>query len=124
MSDCALCPVESKCFYPCKPCDCVGQRKFWPIERFSDGNGVVMPKALTAENGAKAALIGDFRERITQECDECAGSGSARDEDGIETGEDCERCGGSGEVLVYVTISWDNIKAIYDKAVELYGRPL
>lgn len=33
MSDCQLCPVETACHYPYKPCDCVHQRKFWTAER-------------------------------------------------------------------------------------------
>ena len=31
MSDCELCPVEEKCGYEFKPCDCVHRRKFVPI---------------------------------------------------------------------------------------------
>lgn len=33
MSDCEYCPVEKDCHYPYKPCDCVGQRKFWSSEK-------------------------------------------------------------------------------------------
>lgn len=32
MSDCQCCPVETECGYEYKPCDCVHQRKFTPVE--------------------------------------------------------------------------------------------
>jgi hypothetical protein len=33
MSDCQTCRLEPFCFYPHKPCDCVGLRKFWDEAR-------------------------------------------------------------------------------------------
>lgn len=55
---------------------------------------VVMPRKLTAENGAKILLIGEFAECF-----------------------DPEDCGNP----YVVPISWDSIKRIYDKIVSHYG---
>lgn len=33
MSDCEQCRSEPFCFYPYKPTECVGLRKFWTAER-------------------------------------------------------------------------------------------
>jgi hypothetical protein len=67
-------------------------------------NFIKMPKHLTAENGAKSLLCGEFSETIEVniEIDD-------PDSDGIDT------------VLQEVTISWTNIKKIYSKAVEYLG---
>ena len=70
---------------------------------------VIMPKALTAENGAKALLIGEFNEEVTLSCLECDGSGvTYSDEVDEECGDvevDCEICGGSGEHIQKVPVS-------------------
>lgn len=73
---------------------------------------VLMPKALTADNGAKAALIGEFHEVIEVTCPECDGAC-----------EDCDHCQESGTVTQQVTVGWDTIKAIYCKAVDLFATP-
>ena len=73
---------------------------------------IMMPKALTADNGAKAALSGEFFEAVEHGCTDCLG------ED-----DDCEICSGTGVYTESVAISWTNIKAIYKKAVELLGNP-
>lgn len=70
----------------------------------------VMPRRLTAENGAKALLLGEFKVHVTQECQECA--------DLDEPDEHCEICDGEGEYCQHHMISWDQIKFIYSKAVE------
>lgn len=70
----------------------------------------VMPRRLTAENGAKALLLGEFKVHVTQECRECA--------ELDEPDENCEICDGEGEYCQHHTISWDQIKFIYSKAVE------
>jgi len=65
------------------------------------GIGVVMPRSLTAENGAKALLMGEFFE--VHEC-------RYYDED--------------GELVEYtekVPVSWTTIKEIYAKIVSHYG---
>ncbi len=69
-----------------------------------------MPKKLTAENGAKGALSGEFHvtHRIT--CQSCGGDGC----------EDCNEEGGwDGEI----PIGWDTIKMIYGAAVESCALP-
>ena len=70
----------------------------------------VMPRRLTAENGAKALLLGEFKVHATQECRECA--------ELDEPDEHCEICDGEGEYCQHHMISWDQIKFIYSKAVE------
>lgn len=56
---------------------------------------VLMPRALTAENGAKAAMIGEFTTVYAF----------------------------SNDVNVPVTVSWTTIKEIYAKAVEIFATP-
>ena len=69
----------------------------------------IMPRRLTAENGAKALLLGEFQLEVTTECPEC------RDlEDPLEG---CEFCDGEGEYEQRHTIPWDQIKDIYSQAV-------
>jgi DnaJ-class molecular chaperone len=79
-------------------------------------NTVMMPRELTAENGAKALLIGEFSQRIPVFCPDCFGGG-----DGDSDGDTCGTCAGEGELFQDVNISWDNIKAIYAKAVQHLG---
>ncbi|MEZ0147995.1 MAG: hypothetical protein AB9Q22_10015 [Candidatus Reddybacter sp.] len=73
---------------------------------------VMMPRALTAENGAKHALIGEFFELTDVPCPDC--------EYGIND-EDCETCEGHSLVQKKIYIEWTTIKDIYKKAVELLG---
>ncbi|WP_338459550.1 hypothetical protein [Pseudomonas sp. TE3-3-F2023] len=70
----------------------------------------LMPKRLTAENGAKALLLGEFKLEVTQECPEC------RELD--EPVEGCEICDGEDEYAQRHTIPWDQIKFIYSEAVK------
>ena len=67
---------------------------------------VMMPRSLTAENGAKALLIGEFKESIELACPECADSCDG------EVFEDCEICGGDGTYSQNVDGSWTTIKEI------------
>src|SRR5687768_6436569 len=73
-----------------------------------DNDVALMPRSLTAENGAKAALMGEFHETIEFSCREC-------DEDDDE----CEFCNRTGQLLQKVPVDWTTIKAIYAKAVEV-----
>ncbi|MCQ2034438.1 hypothetical protein [Stutzerimonas kunmingensis] len=73
---------------------------------------VLMPKTLTAENGAKAALIGEFTIRHEVTCSGCAYD---------EADDDCEVCGGEIEYTERVTVPWDVIKDIYAAAVKACG---
>ncbi|MGL5599450.1 MAG: hypothetical protein ACRDD5_00940 [Silvania sp.] len=69
-----------------------------------------MPKRLTAENGAKGALSGEFHVTHRIACQSCGGEGC----------EDCNEEGGwDGEI----PIGWDTIKLIYGAAVELCALP-
>ena len=73
---------------------------------------VLMPSELTAENGAKQALSGEFSEDMELECGACD-----RDD------EDCEVCAGHGSYTYRAPVSWPTIKAIYKLAVEELSRP-
>lgn len=83
------------------------------IARLAEGNSeqrvFSLPRSLTAENGAKALLIGDFHEITTISCPECDG-----DEDYVDG---CSTCHGQGYINQRVTVEWDTIKRIYDKVV-------
>ncbi|WP_406834024.1 hypothetical protein [Pseudomonas asiatica] len=70
----------------------------------------LMPRQLTAENGAKALLLGEFKLKVTCECPECRELG--------EPAEGCEICDGEGEYAQRHTIPWDQIKFIYSEAVK------
>jgi hypothetical protein len=69
-----------------------------------------LPTKLTAENGAKALLNGEFKEEIRLVCPNCY--------DQEDPEEDCECCHGEGEYNQSVSVSWTTIKAIWDMAVE------
>lgn len=75
-----------------------------------DHDKVIMPKMLTAENGAKYVFIGEFFETVNYSChyEVC-------------TPGDCPVCGGSGTVKFNVPVSWYTIKEIYKKAVDHFG---
>ncbi|MNC50766.1 hypothetical protein D3C75_1000290 [compost metagenome] len=70
----------------------------------------LMPRQLTAENGAKALLLGEFKLEVTRECPECL--------ELDEPAEGCEICDGEGEYAQRHTIPWDKIKFIYSEAVK------
>lgn len=72
---------------------------------------VTMPKELTAENGAKGLLSGEFKEKTIVSCQVCYGEGL--NDDGI-----CEHCEGAGDFALYVPVGWDTIKDIYAMAVK------
>lgn len=70
-------------------------------------DSVLMPKELTAENGAKYIFLGEFFEVIEVNCPECMDVPY----------EDCEICNGE-QLTQKVYVSWDTIKQIYKLAVE------
>ncbi|EDE2462319.1 hypothetical protein GBF48_20665 [Salmonella enterica subsp. enterica] len=70
------------------------------------GCWVMVPKKLTAENGAKSLLSGEFLETTFISCPECFSD------------EECESCDGSGRIKIEVPVSWTTIKAIWNKGVE------
>lgn len=65
----------------------------------------IMPLTLTAANGAKGALSGEFKVSRTVRCHECGGEG-------------CDDCSDAGEFEEEITVPWDTIKDIYRTAVE------
>lgn len=67
---------------------------------------VMVPMRLTAENGAKGALSGEFSETKFVNCPECFGD------------DECETCDGSGKIEITVPVTWTTIKAIWAKGVE------
>lgn len=73
---------------------------------------VMMPKALTAENGAKGLMTGKFKEPII---DMCFSYGD------ICHDTDCEDCHGTGQYITEVPVSWSTIKEIYAMAVKHYA---
>ncbi|MFI9666810.1 hypothetical protein [Klebsiella michiganensis] len=66
---------------------------------------VMVPAKLTAENGAKSALLGEFNLENTLTCHECFGEG-------------CEDCNDEGRWINSIPVDWTTIKAIWSKAVE------
>lgn len=74
----------------------------------SDGY-VMVPMRLTAENGAKGALSGEFSETKFVNCPECFGD------------DECETCDGSGRIEITVPVTWTTIKAIWVKGVEHFA---
>ena len=83
-----------------------------PIEAKEDiKDRVLMPKELTAENGAKGLLIGEFSETVIMPCEHCQTLGFVDD-------EACEECTGAGDYSLKVGISWATIKDIYKMAVK------
>lgn len=75
---------------------------------------VLMPRALTAENGAKTALMGEFDFSVTMTCPECHPD---------EPNPDCEVCAGSVEYEQPHSVPWATIKRIYSAAVDLLATP-
>jgi hypothetical protein len=70
---------------------------------------VMVPERLTAENGAKAALSGEFYVTHWEDCPEC--------EDDPERLTDCPICEGEGRVKSSEPITWTQIKEIWDLAI-------
>ncbi|EKH2408964.1 molecular chaperone DnaJ [Escherichia coli] len=70
---------------------------------------VIVPKKLTAENGAKDVLSGEFSETTFISCPECFGD------------DDCETCDGSGRIEIKVPVSWTTIKTIWAKGCEYFS---
>ncbi|HGF6459119.1 TPA: ead/Ea22-like family protein [Escherichia coli] len=66
---------------------------------------VIVPKKLTAENGAKGVLSGEFSETTFISCPECFGD------------DDCDICDGSGRIEIKVPVTWTTIKSIWDKGI-------
>lgn len=70
----------------------------------------VMPLKLTAANGAKGALSGEFHVTNRIVCQSCGGEG-------------CEDCNEDGGWDAEIPIGWDTIKRIHEAAVEACALP-
>ncbi|KAE9937932.1 hypothetical protein GP685_00175 [Escherichia coli] len=70
---------------------------------------VMVPKRLTAENGAKGVLSGEFSETTFISCPECFGD------------DDCDTCDGSGRIEIKVPVTWTTIKSIWDKGIAYFA---
>jgi hypothetical protein len=80
---------------------------------------VLMPKELTAENGAKYIFMGEFSVLTEINCTECGFI--EMQEAGIDHDEECDICDGSGVYEQKITIDWTTIKDIYKMAVDKLG---
>ncbi|SAS70714.1 Eaa1 [Klebsiella pneumoniae] len=99
-------------------CGCVTTEAFyhWLRVAYEAGNSpvttdgyVMVPMRLTAENGAKGALSGEFSETKFVNCPECFGD------------DECETCDGSGRIEITVPVTWTTIKEIWAKGVEHFA---
>lgn len=99
-------------------CGCVTTEAFyhWMRVAYEAGNSpvipdgyVMVPMRLTAENGAKGALSGEFSETKFVNCPECFGD------------DECETCDGSGGIEITVPVTWTTIKEIWAKGVEHFA---
>ncbi|EPJ4017645.1 DUF550 domain-containing protein [Klebsiella pneumoniae] len=79
-----------------------------PVPVVPDGY-VMVPMRLTAENGAKGALSGEFSETKFVNCPECFGD------------DECETCDGSWRIEITVPVTWTTIKEIWAKGVEHFA---
>lgn len=70
----------------------------------------IMPLKLTADNGAKGALCGEFHVQYRIVCQSCVGEG-------------CEDCNHTGGWDAEIPVSWDTIKRIHEAAVEACTLP-
>ena len=75
-----------------------------------------MPATLTAENGAKGLLSGEFFTERTIQCPECLSMDEQDD-------ESCPECFGTNQIKVKTTIDWTTIKEIYAMAAKYLGEP-
>ncbi|ROQ53608.1 MULTISPECIES: hypothetical protein [Pseudomonas] len=102
--------VENRHIHACNKCrGKLPTHQVEPVASIPDGY-CLMPRRLTAENGAKALLLGEFKLEVTRECPECI--------DLEEPAEGCEICDGEGEYAQRHTIPWEQIKFIYSEAVK------
>ncbi|WP_343500518.1 hypothetical protein [Enterobacter bugandensis] len=69
---------------------------------------LMVPKRLTAENGAKTALIGEFNLEYSLTCHECFGEG-------------CDDCSGEGTWINTIPVDWSTIKDIWAKAIDHFA---
>lgn len=80
-----------------------------PLSGAPDGY-CILPLKLTAANGAKGALSGEFHVIYPIVCQECGGEG-------------CENCNDEGGWQGEILIGWEMIKRIYEAAVKACALP-
>ena len=73
---------------------------------------ILMPTALTAENGAKKLMMGEFSVKVDYTCTLCKPN---------EPEDDCPICLGGGTFSENHPIEWPTMKAIYAKAASELG---
>lgn len=86
-----------------------GQDRTVEVRYVAPPGYVMVPMRLTAENGAKGALSGEFSETKFVNCPECFGD------------DECETCDGSGRIEITVPVTWTTIKDIWAKGVEHFA---
>ena len=89
-----------------KDTECIARQQI-ELERLKSNQ---LPLELTAENGAKGLLSGEFHELQKVECPECYLL--------TEPFEDCDICKGFGAGYQKIIVSWTTIKDIYKKWVD------
>lgn len=87
------------------------------LDRQAQGEWVMVPRRLTAENGAKGLLSGELHETVRRTCDDCQGEGY--DDDGVA----CEICNGECGFDEKVPVSWATIKRLHDMVVANLSAP-
>lgn len=75
-------------------------------------NKILMPKELTAENGAKYYFNGEFKVSVEHKCD-C--------DNGYTSNPDCDICEGYGVYDQPFVLDWSTIKEIYKTIAEKMG---
>lgn len=75
----------------------------------------ILPKELTAENGAKALLMGEYSVGDFIQCGLCDNGNASVDDDEFEA---CELCDGQGGHHVSFAVDWTTIKEIWRKAAD------
>ena len=85
------------------------------LKAIESGRFVLVPSELTAGNGAKAELIGEFFESIEVPDPDYCGCGECDYCVEVATDEESET------MTQQVPVSWTTIKAIYRKAVDLFS---
>jgi len=85
------------------------------LDEIKPSDSVLLPRKLTAENGAKALLSGEFIQTVEVNNPDYCGCGD------LYCGT-CETSPNEPETITEeVYISWDNIKAIYSKIVSHFA---
>lgn len=75
---------------------------------------LLMPGQITAENGAKGLMLGEFKVEHQATCPDCQ-EGDADPE--------CEICQGEVQYTQLVTVPWDTVKEMYARAVKHLSAP-